>query len=295
MIFIRLLSMLPLRLLHLFSSLIAFLLYDIVGYRKAIVMDNLQRSFPGKSEKELQTITKNFYLNLTDVLIETLKGYSISRGEIKRRVEIQGLEHLMTPHQQGQQIMVLTSHSCNWEWVLLGISARLDAPLYGVYKPLSNPFFDRLIKYIRGRFGAKPLPMQQLAKRMIKMRKESEIYGLVADQSPQGRKNVPYFWKMFLNQETVFYRGAAVLAPKLQAVIVYISMERIKRGYYQLTISPLRNPPYDKAEDLNILHEYAHRLEKDIQKQPANWLWTHKRWKQKRPEIAPLHHWDTNT
>jgi KDO2-lipid IV(A) lauroyltransferase len=272
--------------LHAFSSLLAFVLFHVVKYRKEVVMQNLRNSFPEKTDPERLRMARDFYLNLTDLLVETLKGMTIGADELRERVQVRGMEYLEAPLRKGHSVMALTSHHCNWEWMLLSVSAQLDGPVVAVYKELHSAFGEELMLAIRSRFDTEPVKHAYAPKKMIEWRREAKVYGMVADQAPQSKDKVPYFWTEFLHQETAFFRGPAVLAPKLQMAVIYASMRRTGRGRYALELFPMRHPPYSPDEDLGILHEYVARLTADLQAQPSNWLWSHKRWKQQRlPEI----------
>lgn len=289
-LFIRFLSSLPFWALYILSDLLVFIIYHVVGYRKKVVMSNLAKSFPDSTEAQRSKIAKDFYKNLCDLLVETIKGLSVSKESLLDRVAVKGGEHLMKALAEGHSVMALTSHLCNWEWMLLTLAAHTGGPTVAVYQKLKDPWGEELMKSIRTRFGSKAVDRGKIIRQMVAWRKEPKLYGMVADQSPKANENVPYYWKMFMNQETVFQRGPAVLAPKLQMAVMYLRMERLSRGRYQITIQPMRYPPFDSTkEDTSILSDYARYLEEDLQRQPANWLWSHKRWKQQRPKGVPIH------
>ena len=279
---VSLLSRLPFWWLYRLSDLIFFLVYRVFGYRRKVVLQNLKNSFPHFDEKQRKATAKGFYRNLCDILVETLKGLTISKQELLARVEIEGDHYLTDALKNGQSVMALTSHLCNWEWMLLGLAAKTGGPTVGVYQILKNPWGEELMKKIRTRFGSEAVARGRIVRQMVAWRKTPKLYGMVADQSPKANENLSYFWQEFMHQETGFQRGPAVLAPKLQMAVMYLSMERTSRGHYRIRVQPMRYPPFDsREEDPSILSEYARRLQADLEKQPANWLWSHRRWKKK--------------
>jgi Kdo2-lipid IVA lauroyltransferase/acyltransferase len=106
----------------------------------------------------------------------------------------------------------------------------------------------------------------------------------VADQYPGYESDKKYSAK-FLNQDTVFFYGTNQLAQLTQFPTLYYKVEKIKRGYYLSTPILIGTPPYDKTSDA-VIEGYVRELEKSIQENPANYLWSHNRWKDRhlKPE-----------
>lgn len=278
MLLIRFLSILPFPILYLFSDFLAFLAFRVVGYRKRLIVKNLKNSFPEKKDAEIQKITKEFYTNLTDVLVETIKSLSMTPEDFKKRVKLKKPELLLDAVNDGKSVIALGSHMCNWEWILLinSIIAKTDT-IVGGYQYISNAFTNNLFLKIRSRFGAKMVEKKNILKEILISRDKPKIYGLVADQTPVGELQNRY-WTNFLNQETVFYIGGEKIAQKKGMVVIYVDMQRTKRGYYVINYSALDQPPFNDEENF-ITKNYVKRLEKGIREAPANWLWSHNRWK----------------
>lgn len=274
--FFTFLSRLPFPVLYALADVLYIVAYYLMGYRKHVVRENLQKAFPEKSPEEIQRLVKAFYRNLTDVIVEILKALTISKEEITRRVRVVRPEILQQYADKGQSVLALTSHQCNWEWILLGSSVRYDFPLDAVYRPLSNSFFDRLMRKVRSRFGGDPIPAARTLRELVRRKNQVRILGVVADQSPA--KDEEKYWTRFLSRETAFYTGPDRLAYLTKQPVVFISMHRIKRGYYEVVFQPLAEPPYEKDSN-NIVQKYALLAEASIRQQPANWLWSHRRWK----------------
>lgn len=111
---------LPFGLLYLLSDVLYFLLYYVTGYRKKVVFKNLQNAFPEKTEAERLSIAKQFYRNLTDIVVETIKLAAISPEELHKRVKILNPEVISAATNQGKIALALGGHQCNWEWAPSG-------------------------------------------------------------------------------------------------------------------------------------------------------------------------------
>ncbi|MCS6794344.1 MAG: lysophospholipid acyltransferase family protein [Raineya sp.] len=277
-LFFHLLAKLPLRFLYVLGDFFYFLAYYIIGYRREVVWQNLRNSFPEKSEKELKTIQKQFYRGLIEVFVETLKVLAISPQELERRVQIRDLEKLTQRLAEGKTVLVYVAHLFNWEWLSLICNLKQTYPLYFVYQPLSNPFFDKLMLEIRTRFGAKPLKMQNVLKDVLQNHTESRIVAFLADQSPAGTEKD--HWTTFLNQDTAFFAGVEKIATKLGLPVLFGGVRKLQRGYYELYFEEIYHP--QQQPNSAITETYVRLLEKQIQETPPNWLWSHKRWKKKR-------------
>lgn len=269
-------SWLPLVVLYRLADGLFVLAYYVLGYRYKVVMENLQRSFPTKTRQELKKIARKFYLNLADIIVESIKSYSITPQNLLKHIHFTNPELLQNHCDKGQSVLVMASHLCNWEWQLLGSQAFFQTKMDGVYKPLSNKTIDAIMRHIRGRLGYKPIAMQSAVREIVRRKEQTFVYGLVADQTPLPHEH--NFKIDFLNQQTPFFVGTARIAELTQYPVLYIEMKRVRRGYYTLTFHTLALPPHSKGNN-DIIIKYAEFLEKCIQENPANWLWSHKRWK----------------
>ena len=280
MIFLRFLSKLPLSILYQIAEFLYFATYHIVRYRRDIVWKNLSNSFPEKSKKEIKKIQKQFYKNLADTSVETLKLLTISEQNLLKRVKV---DNTLTKKYQklGKPVFGMTSHFCNWEWLLLAGSNKVGLELHAVYQQLKSPFFDDLMKKIRSRFGVVLHEKNNVVRDMMKMRGESFLMSMVADQRPASGENK--YWSVFLNQDAAFYSGTELLARRMDIKVIYASMKRVKRGYYEFHFEDLEPNPRDAAPN-EITENFIQRAEKHILRDPSSYLWSHDRWKHKRPK-----------
>lgn len=279
--FIYLLSLLPFPLLYLFSDFIFFLLYHVIGYRKDVVWENLRNSFPDKTDAEIGSIRKAFFRYLCDLFIETFKTLTISKRQMLKHCYFkpESEQLLADLYEKKQSVILVLGHYGNWEWAGNTFSLRCKQRLYVIYHPLRNKYFDGLMYRMRSRFGTGLIPMRQTYKEMLANRKDITATAFIADQTPQPDNA---YWTMFLNQETPVFKGTEVIASKLGMPIVYVKVNRVKRGYYEMTAELLVEQAKG-MEDGAISALHTRRLEQDIIDQPETWLWSHKRWKHKRP------------
>ncbi|MBS1566077.1 MAG: lysophospholipid acyltransferase family protein [Bacteroidetes bacterium] len=278
--FLYLLSILPFRVLYFISDIFYFFLYHVIGYRRKVVMANLKNSFPEKSDKELRALCGSFYRYFCDLFLETFKTLTISRRSMLRHCSMDpGAAKLFEGFAaQNQNVIIVMGHKGNWEWAGNTFSLCCRHQLYVIYHPLSNPWFNKLIVKMRTRFGTKLIVMQDTFRDMVRHREHLNATAFIADQAPSPEKA---WWMSFLNQDTPVFMGTEKIALKMKYPIVYVSVKKIKRGYYTLTADLLKIPPYTTSEG-EITTAHTQRLENDIIGQPETWLWTHRRWKHKR-------------
>lgn len=278
-ILFRFLARLPFWFLYAVSDLLFFLLAYLIRYRRKVILHNLRLAFPDQTDAFYKTTTRRFYRNLADVIVETIKLPGMSAAELRRRVVFTNDELVKNRLGKGEVVVIMASHQCNWEWVP-SASVLNGMPADAIYKPLNNPVFEQLVSSIRGHFGAKPVPMQQLLRQMVSRRSEPRLVALVADQVPD--KPEYGYWTQFMHQDTPFYPGTERLAKAQKLPVYYVEIRRIRRGHYQATFHSVAEPPYDGLADGEIIDRYRDLLQKSIEQAPADWLWSHKRWKHQR-------------
>lgn len=276
--FIYTLSLLPHWILYGISDFIFLLVYHVFSYRKKVVYENLKNSFPNKTHKEIKYIEKKFFRNLTDVLVETVKEFTISKKAIKKRFNFVNPEVFEKHFDNNRSVMMLMGHYNNWEY---GVSTPLWIPqeCWAVYGKLENPVMDKYLVRTREKFGMTLFPMEETYNVMLSHKQGKKLYMFMADQSPHHAK-IKY-WLPFLNQETPVHLGAEKLSKMLNLAVVFIDIQRVKRGYYEITAHTLFDNPKETNE-YDITHKYFEILEEVINKKPENWLWSHKRWKYKK-------------
>ncbi|MCK5371744.1 MAG: lysophospholipid acyltransferase family protein [Cyclobacteriaceae bacterium] len=279
MFFLKLLSYLPLSVHYLFADFLFFLAYYVVKYRRDIVWKNLLNSFPDKSEVELRQIERKFYKNLADTSVETLKLLTISEKGLLKRVKFDN-SLTMKYHKLGYPVFGMTSHFCNWEWLLVAGSNQVGLKLHAAYQRLRNPFFNNLMIKIRSRFGVVLHEKNDVVKDVFKMKDESFLMSMVADQRPySGEKK---YWSIFLNQDAAFFSGSELLARRMDIKVIYASMKKVKRGHYEVCFLDIESSPKTSAPN-EITEKFIQLAEKDIFNDPSSYLWSHDRWKHKKP------------
>ena len=274
-------TLLPWRVLYLVSDLLYVLLYHVVRYRRHVVEKNLRNAFPEKSADELKKIRRRYFRHLSDMFIETLKPIHMSARQIKKHFIVVDTSLTDRFLEEGRDVVLLGSHYNNWEWYsALQLSSRHT--VLTIYKPLKNKDFDRYLFRLRSKFGVRLTPMNHILRELVKCRNENirTISGFVADQTPPADDNA--FWTTFLNQETAFYRGAEKVAIKYDMPVIFVNIIKKKRGYYELDYKLITERPREEETNF-IMSRYATMLEEIIRSKPEYWLWSHRRWKHKKP------------
>ncbi|MBL4669107.1 MAG: lysophospholipid acyltransferase family protein [Flavobacteriales bacterium] len=279
--FIYLISILPFWLLYRFSDFLYFIIYFVFSYRKKVVLQNLRNSFPEKSEEEIAQIAKKFYTFFCDWIVETIKSLTISKEAAIKRCHFTNTDILDKYHKENKKLIFVMGHMGSFELAGAEMAFNTKYNLYVIFKPLSNKYFDNLIKSKRTRFDSKVIAMNDTFRTMIHLKENKELSAtlFIADQTPQPNSA---YWTTFLNQETAIFWGTEIIAKKLNYPVIYISMRQPKRGYYEITPELLcENPASTQKGEISEMH--TKRLAQDIKKQPEIWLWSHKRWKHKKP------------
>lgn len=282
MFFLKLLSRLPFSILYAFSDFLFVASYYLIGYRITIVRKNLKNSFPEKSAEELKQIERQFYKDLCDYGVETLKLLSISKEELMKRLVYKNPEIAQPFADRGQSIFLLTSHQFNWEWLLTSGCLYLPFKVDFVYQKQSSKLFDDFSLESRTRFGGYPIERAQVAREAIRRKNVLRGLAIMADQFP-GLAHDKKYWTNFMNQDTAFFLGLGQVAYITQYPAIFFGVKKIKRGYYEAEGFVVSEPPYEK-ESQQIVEDYVKATEKIIRQNPSGWLWSHNRWKRTREE-----------
>ena len=277
-------ALLPMRALYVLSDILYVLIYKIAGYRVKVVRRNITASFPDKSKAEWRQLERRFYHHFADYIVETIKLAHISLDEIQQRAYLKNPELVDQLMEKGHTCFILTmGHYGNWEWFSGSTSRFKDSRIYQIYRPLSNKAFDRLFIKLRTQFGSYGIKKQDSVRDVIKLKRDKirSVVIFIADQTPS--RNNLHYWTTFLNQESSILTGPERLARKLDLPVIFLDTKQVKRGYYTVDMKLITETPQETPENW-ITEQYARLMEKCILRNPAYWLWTHKRWKHKRIE-----------
>lgn len=271
------LSMLPLRVLYVFSDFLFYVLYYLIGYRKTVVKDNLRKAFPEKSNEEIDRLCKKFFSHFLDIMMESVKSLTISKKEIAKRYRFKNPELVNNLAAEGRSIALVGAHQANWEW-FFSIPLALDPPVYASYTKLANPYFDKVVKNMRSRFGVITVKSEDTVKTMFKNYKANKtgLYLLLSDQSPMLLRAT--YWTEFFGIKVPVHTGAATLSKKFNFAVVNYSVEKVKRGYYEAELTLITDEP-KSYQNFDVIDEYLRLTEMAIRKQPGYYLWSHKRFK----------------
>lgn len=254
-------------------ALIAFRLF---GYRRRVIRKNLEIVFPGQNEKFYRQLHRGFERQFSETLAESVKSFSLSRKAFRNRVEIFVSEEMKGCLAAGKDIFIAGAHIYNWEWVAIAAGDQLPCRTAGIYKPLSSEVMDRLVRKNREKLGAQMIPMALVARDILRTKTAPTAYLFLSDQSTPFTQSAHYI--DFFGHRTPFVSGMAQLAHRKNVPIFYFYTCRKARGYYQVSLELLLESPGD-MEPQEITALYGKKVEENILKEPAAWLWSHKRWK----------------
>lgn len=274
--FFYLLSILPWRALYFFGDCIYGLVYYVFGYRKKVVLHNLAIAFPNKTQKEKERICKDFFHLFIDTFMETIKLISISEKELRKRLDFNpAILHKAIA--TGKSIQIHTGHFLNYEFMNHGFALhRQHCKWLGIYHKLSSPAFNKIMIDMRSKFGTTLISTEDFKNRFHLYNAEQYLIGLVADQNPHNPYNA--YWTNFFGVKTAFIKGPEKGAKLKDTAILMVYIKPTKRGYYKMEIEDLTYNPKETNEGFitNALVKY---IEQKVQQYPANYLWSHKRWK----------------
>lgn len=273
-------SLLPFSALYILSDVFFWVFYYVVGYRKKVVRGNLTRSFPEKSIDEIISIEKDFYRHFCDLVLESLKNFSAEANELAARYEHRNTEVLDRLHAEGRSAILAGGHYGNWEMWALSAPAHFKHKLMAIYKLLANRYFDEKMRSTRGKFGLELVSTKETGNWLTENRNNLFVSVFAIDQSPSNPNKA--HWITFLGQETACLFGAEKYAKEFNLAIVFGHLRKISRGKYAIDYELVTTDP-QSFENGKLTEKMSALLESDIRREPRYWLWTHKRWKHKRP------------
>ncbi|NDW10670.1 acetyltransferase [Dysgonomonas sp. 520] len=279
-------ALLPFRLLYILSDILYLFVYKIFGYRLKVVRENLKNSFPDKTDKQLAQIEKDFYHNFCDYFVETIKLLHISNEEMQKRFVFKNIDLVKDLMKDGNSALMYLGHYGNWEWVpSITLLMGNDVMTGDIYRPLKNKAVDDIFLKIRSRFGAVNIPKNNTLRAIVRMRQSGKkvLIGFMSDQTPS--KGNIHYWTKFMNQDTAVFTGVERIAKTTGFSVVYLDVKKISRGRYEGECRLISEKPKEEPENV-ITEKYIRAMEETILRNPAYWLWTHKRWKYKKKDFT---------
>ena len=276
------LSLLPLSILYGFSTVLYWILYKLIGYRTQVVRSNIERSFPDWSKEEVDQTMDAFYQHFFDIIVESVRGFSMSKEEYLERVTFLNPEVVQEYYDSGQSIMLVAGHYNNWELSSACFNFQVPHKGVAVYKRLGDGFLDGKLYTSRTRFGLKLIEKGN-SSWFMNPELGTYAYIFLSDQSPTAAKRV--YWTSFLNQDTAIFTGVETISKRHKMPVFFMEVRKVKRGFYEVEFVLLAAHPEQTSRG-EIMEKYTRHLEGLIREEPSKWLWTHKRWKRKRNEAV---------
>ena len=278
--FIWMISRLNFTTIYLISDLLYYILYYIFSYRKKVVRKNLELAFPEKSKMERRRIERENFRNLTDIFLETFKSNNIKEKDLRERFKFKNPELLEKIYNNNQEVIVMCSHYCSCEWVFV-IEKITKFKINDIYKQLYNKYFDKWPKDRRSQYGANMITTKETYREVSRLSKLKSLnfYGFASDQSPKKSKAV--YWGNFLNNWVPIHTGAEIIAKKYNIAIVFMDVQKVKRGYYEASFSLITEKP-NSFKKFELTDKYIELVEKQVRNKPEYYTWTHKRFKHRK-------------
>ncbi len=273
-----LLSFFPSFILSILRYFIYILLSKVLKYRLNVVKDNLKKAFPDNTQEQNNAVAKSYYLHLSQLLIDFIKGTTIGSKELKKQVVLHSIPLFEDYYNKNQSIILLMGHIGNWEKIGLISNHLIPQQSVIIYKKLNQPFFEYIFKKYRERLGAQMVEMNNTNVFLKNIHLSNSAITMLSDQSPSSIKRAT--WCNFLNQQTAFLSGAEIISKKYNLPVLYLDVNISNSGIYNIYPKVI----HDTNKEIiceNIIETYAKELDASIRKNTSFWLWSHRRWKHK--------------
>jgi KDO2-lipid IV(A) lauroyltransferase len=279
-LWIRVFSRVPLFIWYPVARFLAWMSWKVIPYRRHVVVANLRASFPEWSDAQRELVIRDYYRGFADMLVEIMRSLRLTPRDIEQRVILSNPQLVRDEIAKGKPVLLVAAHQANWEWMLLGLSTQLGVPVDAAYKPLIDNWAEIEMRKLRSRFGARLIPAQELLGDIIKQRNRPRAIAMVADQEPVTSERKQ--WIRFLNRDTAFFLGPEEITRATKYASFFLRLRRVSRGHYVVSFVPLSSAG-EQLQGGEYTARYARLVEEQIREAPADWPWSHKRWKLKKP------------
>ena len=279
-LWIRVFSRVPLSVWYPVASFLAFMAWKVFPYRRHVVVANLTASFPEWTQEQRERVIRDYYRGFADMLVEIMRSLRLTEEELAQRVKLRNPDLVRDEVAKGKPVLLVAAHQANWEWMLLGLSTQLGVPVDAAYKPLVDNWAEIEMRKLRSRFGARLIPAQELLGDIIRQRNAPRAIAMVADQEPVTSERKQ--WVRFLNRDTAFFMGPEEITRTTKYASFFLRLARVSRGHYEVEFVPLATAG-ERLGPGEFTARYAGMVEAQIRRAPADWPWSHKRWKLRNP------------
>lgn len=273
--------------MYLLADIVYVIVYYLVGYRRKVTRDNIAASFPEKDERERRRIERRYYRHLADIAVEFVHNLFATPPSIKRRYRMVNRQVVDRYYEQGQSVILLSAHYNNWEYMVSSLNMQFLHHGIGVGKPLDDKLTASYITRRRIRYGTEVVDQTDV-RRVVDFYDRHRVpcaLMMLADQSPSNPHKS--YWTTFFGRDTAFLYGPEYFARKYNYPVIYYRVDKVRRGRYEVTFSLLSEHPQQEPQ-YAIVERYVRTLEEQIRQRPEYWLWSHRRWKRKKPSDLTL-------
>lgn len=277
-VYIAMAGLFPIKFNIAISKCILKLLYPLIKSRRRVAKENLRIAFPDKSDAELNRLVYASFENLIITFTEIFNISNMSEKQIKEYVQFENSQLLQKLYDDGRGLILLSAHYGNWEFMAMAGAYHLNLDMLIPVKLLKNWFVDRIINKNRTACGNKVINMDKAAFEMLKQLKSGKAIALLADQS--AHENSDIYVSMF-GKPTLTYKAPAELALKYNIPLTFNYCERQGDGKYIIKSELVKSEDLEFTKEgvAELTQRHSNMLEAVLRRNPAQWVWAHKRWK----------------
>lgn len=248
---------------------VAHVFAPLAGYRHRI-RGNLALVFPDMPEPEVRRLTRAVPANIGRTFIELYSGDEFVARARHSPLRGPGVSVLEDARREGRPVILVTAHIGNYDAVRAALIG-LGFPVGGLYKRMSNPFFNKHYVAAISRIGTPLFPRSRRGMvEMVRFLKAGGMVGMVLDHYVRG--GVPL---RFLGRDAITSLSAAELALRYNALVVPVYGIRRPDGEFDLLVGP----PVPHGDPVVMTQALNDDLEVQVRQHMDQWMWTHRRWK----------------
>ena len=277
---------LPKRHILFMGKMLGHFLYFFDVHHRRIVRRNLHFSYPEWSQSQIQNLSKRIFQNYGIIIFEVLQMAFSTREEMLSRARIEGVEIIIEALAKQKGIIVVSAHLGNWELALQYSPCYFQIPLTGVAKKLRNSTLDRLVHKFRTRFGNRIIYKKGAMPEMTRTLRQGNVLGLLMDIS----RRFDGVEVQFFGHKATATPAAAMLALRCKSPVIPVFSHRNQMGQLVIKVEhPIEiQRTGDLRSDLQTNTQLiTDRVEQAIRKNPEQWNWILKRWKEFYPDLYP--------
>jgi len=278
-----LLRPLPLGLVALPGNLLGWVLFDVVRFKRRILLENLRLAL-GETvpAAERVRLARRCYRFFGGLICEVLSHPRIGRERLGDHVAFPNLPVLDEALAAGKGVVMVTGHYGNWELIGAGLVA-LGYDFAEYVGRQGNPAADATLNEVRRAMGIGTIGKGTASRGMLRTLRENGILGIVSDQHYSRKTHYIHFFGRRVSAAP----GAAGMALRTGARVVFAASLPRGRFRYEVRFRPIPFAPTGESERdiLRLAQRISDELEAVVRERPAYYFWLHRRWRPPPPHL----------